>query len=167
MPAPIDACRAGFCPCPAVRICPMITSDTSAPATPARLSASTIATLPRSWAGKPLSAPLNAPTGVRAAPTMTISFFISGSFDRTGCDQTRIDRTRINWTKSDRAGQDYICGSFCFPATPDVHAIWHLAYPWPAGGGRVNETKRRADLLNGGGRLLRWLVRMPNYEALG
>src|SRR5947209_20570173 len=79
MPAPIDACRAGFCPCPAVRICPMITSDTSAPATPERLSASTIATLPRSWAGKLLSAPANAPTGVRAAPTMTISFFIVGA----------------------------------------------------------------------------------------
>jgi hypothetical protein len=29
---------------------------------------------------------------------------------------------------------------------PDVHAIWHLAYPWPAGGWHVNETKRRADL---------------------
>jgi hypothetical protein len=26
-----------------------------------------------------------------------------------------------------------------------VHAIWHLAYPWPAGGWHVNETEGQAD----------------------
>src|SRR6266487_3993292 len=36
--------------------------------------------------------------------------------------------------------------SFGMPATLDVHAIWHLGYPWPAGGWHVNETKGRADL---------------------
>ena len=36
------------------------------PSTPARLSASEIATLPSSWAGRLPNAPLNAPTGVRA-----------------------------------------------------------------------------------------------------
>src|SRR6266581_7257827 len=36
--------------------------------------------------------------------------------------------------------------SFGMPATLDVHAIWHLGYPWPAGGWPVNETKGRADL---------------------
>ena len=43
-------------------------------------------------------------------------------------------------------GTGYICGSLGIPATPDDHAIWHRAYPWPAGGWHVNETKRRADL---------------------
>src|SRR5882724_4696414 len=147
MPAAMEACRAGFWPCPAVRICPMITSDTSAPATPARLSASMIATLPRSWAGKLLSAPPNAPTGVRAAPTMTISFFIVGApligprVIGPGCsDQHQSDRVIRP------SGTGHICGSFGIPATPDVHAISHLGYPWPAGRWRVNETEGRADL---------------------
>ena len=51
----------------------MMTSETWPPSTPARLSASSIATLPSSWAGRLESAPLNAPTGVRAALTMTMS----------------------------------------------------------------------------------------------
>ena len=49
----------------------MITSDTSSGATPARSSASAIATLPSSDASA--KAPLNAPTGVRAAAAMTMS----------------------------------------------------------------------------------------------
>src|SRR5438067_1402095 len=36
MPAPIEACRAGFMPSPAARICPRMTSDTSFGATLAR-----------------------------------------------------------------------------------------------------------------------------------
>src|SRR5262245_57454372 len=77
MPPAIEACRAGFWPWPAVRIWPRITSETSAPSTPARLSDSWIATLPSSWAARLAKAPLKAPTGVRAALTMTISSFIS------------------------------------------------------------------------------------------
>jgi hypothetical protein len=46
------------------------------PSTPARFSASEIATLPSSWAGRLPNAPLNAPTAVRAAPTMTMSSFM-------------------------------------------------------------------------------------------
>ena len=49
----------------------MMTSETCLPSTPARFSAASIATLPSSWAGKPPSAPLNAPTGVLAALTMS------------------------------------------------------------------------------------------------
>src|SRR5215813_7069582 len=49
-------------------------------------------------------------------------------------------------------------------ATPDVHAIWHLAYPWPAGGWHVNETMRRADLPQRERQhvTLRW----PGYDAV-
>ena len=54
----------------------MMTSETCLPSTPARLSASAIATLPSSCAGRLPNAPLKAPTGVRAAPTMTISSFM-------------------------------------------------------------------------------------------
>ena len=57
----------------------MMTSETRPPSTPARLSAAWIATLPSSWAGRPESAPLKAPTGVRAALTMTMSSFIAKS----------------------------------------------------------------------------------------
>src|SRR5262249_19889729 len=103
-----------------------------------RLSASAIATLPRSWAGRLPNAPLKAPTGVRAALTMTISFFmfwaplVGPRFDRAKIDQAiRPSRTGCIW------------GSFGFRATP---ANWHLGYPWPVGGWRVNETKGRTDL---------------------
>src|SRR2546430_7177424 len=54
----------------------MTTSETCAPSTPARLSVSWIATLPKSWAGSVANAPLTARAGVRAAATMTISSFI-------------------------------------------------------------------------------------------
>src|SRR5215831_8265544 len=76
MPAAIEACWAGFWPWPAVRIWPRITSETCGPSTPARLSDSWTATLPSSWAGRVANAPLKAPTGVRAALTITISSFI-------------------------------------------------------------------------------------------
>src|SRR5207249_1165715 len=57
----------------------MITSEICAPSTPARLSVSWIASFPSSWAGRVANAPLKAPTGVRAAATMTISSFICNS----------------------------------------------------------------------------------------
>jgi hypothetical protein len=68
------AWRAGFWPWAAVRIWPMITSWTSSAATEARASAPRMAMAPSSWAGSVASAPLNDPTGVRAALAITISF---------------------------------------------------------------------------------------------
>src|SRR3569623_404176 len=73
MPALIDACRAGFWPCAAVRIWPMITTETREGSMPARSRAPLIATAPSSCAGTVAKAPLNEPTGVRAALTMTAS----------------------------------------------------------------------------------------------
>src|SRR6267378_4066079 len=73
MPAATAAWRAGFCPSPAARIWPMITSETSLGSTFARRSASMIATSPSLCAGRLASPPLNAPTGVRAALAITIS----------------------------------------------------------------------------------------------
>ena len=67
------AWRAGFMPQPAVSTWPSTASSTSAPSTPARPIAASIATLPRSAAGTLANAPLNAPIGVRAAPAMTMS----------------------------------------------------------------------------------------------
>src|SRR6516162_750137 len=46
-----------------------MTSETCTPSTSARLSVSWIATFPNSWAARLASAPLKAPTGVRAAAT--------------------------------------------------------------------------------------------------
>src|SRR5207244_2304273 len=62
-----------FWPCAAVRIWPMMTSDTRAGSPPARSRAALMATAPRSWAGMVANAPLKLPTGVRAAATMTTS----------------------------------------------------------------------------------------------
>src|SRR6185369_13291621 len=50
-----------------------MTSETSAGSTLARFSASMMATLPSSWAARLARAPLNEPTGVRAAEVMTTS----------------------------------------------------------------------------------------------
>ena len=75
-PALIEAWRAGFWPCPAVRIWPRITSETSSGATFARASDSLMTMVPRSCAGRDASAPPNDPTGVRAAPAMTISVMV-------------------------------------------------------------------------------------------
>src|SRR5215470_11146251 len=80
MPALIEAWRAGFCPWPAVSIWPRITSETRGASTPARSSAALMAVLPSSWAGNDANAPLNAPTGVRVALTITTSSFMTGSF---------------------------------------------------------------------------------------
>src|SRR5579863_6495673 len=58
----------------------MTTSSTSTAGTPAWSSAAMIAILPSSWAGRDDSAPLNDPTGVRVAETMTISLMVSHSW---------------------------------------------------------------------------------------
>src|SRR5579859_1993102 len=73
MPALTDACRAGPWPAPACSTCPITTSSTSLALIPARSMAAMMAILPSSWAGRLASAPLNEPTGVRAAETMTMS----------------------------------------------------------------------------------------------
>src|ERR1700758_4157518 len=57
----------------------MITSETRGASTPARSSAALMAVLPSSWAGNDANTPLNAPTGVRVALTITTSF-MTGSF---------------------------------------------------------------------------------------
>ena len=72
-PAAIAAWRGGFWPWAAVRIWPIITSETSSPATSARASASRSTTSPSSWAVSGLKVPLNEPTGVRAALAITTS----------------------------------------------------------------------------------------------
>ena len=76
MPALMAAWRAGFCPAPAVRIWPMMTSSTSFGATPARSSAAVMATVPRACAETLAKAPLKLPTGVRAAEAMTMSVMV-------------------------------------------------------------------------------------------
>ena len=58
----------------------MMTSDTRGASTPARSNAALIAVFPDSWAGTVANAPLNAPTGVRVALTMTMSSFMANSF---------------------------------------------------------------------------------------
>src|SRR3974390_1714562 len=55
----------------------MMTSDTLGASTPARSSAALMAVLPSSWAGSDAKTPLNAPTGVRGALTITTSSFMT------------------------------------------------------------------------------------------
>src|SRR5579864_746921 len=55
----------------------MMTSETRCGSTPARSSAALMAVLPSSWAGNAAKTPLNAPTGVRVALTMTTSSFMA------------------------------------------------------------------------------------------
>jgi len=98
MPAAIAAWRAGFCPWPADRIWPMITSLTSPAATPARASAALIASAPSAWADRSANAPEKLPTGVRAALAMTISvrdmdFSSSGMTSGDWPDPDRVDLT--------------------------------------------------------------------------
>src|SRR3989304_4738330 len=56
-----------------------MTSDTRLPSMPARARAASIATFPSAGAGNEDSVPFNEPTGVRAAPTMTMSSCIDFS----------------------------------------------------------------------------------------
>src|SRR4029077_20433604 len=76
MPAFMAACRAGFCPWPAVSTWPRTPSSTSLPASFARSRAALMATAPRSCAGRLTNAPLNDPTGVLAAEAITMSVMI-------------------------------------------------------------------------------------------
>ena len=57
MPALSSAWRATFCPRPAWITLPKMTSSSWSPATPARLSASAMATAPSSCAGVPANPP--------------------------------------------------------------------------------------------------------------
>ena len=92
MPAAMAACRAGFCPSPPARTWPRMTSSTSSGETLARSSAPLIATAPSSWAVSEPSAPLNAPTGVRAADTITTSVMINSSFSVHCASVFRVKR---------------------------------------------------------------------------
>src|SRR5215469_5140638 len=83
MPALTEAWRPGFWPCAPVRICPMITSETSLGATSARFSTSLMAIFPSSCAGRVANAPLKLPTGVRAPDTIITS--VIGSLLGAGC----------------------------------------------------------------------------------
>src|SRR5262249_12961836 len=97
----IEACRAGFWPAPAERIWPMMTSDTSPGSTCARSSAALIAILPRSWAGRLASEPLNEPTGVRAAAARTMgdcSCFLKSS-------KKSVDRRALGQLSGQLSGQ--------------------------------------------------------------
>jgi hypothetical protein len=86
IPALTEAWRAGFWPPPAVRICPRITSSMSLPSSPARCMAALRAIVPSSAAGTLLKAPLNEPTGVRAAETITTEF-AEPDIGRPPCDK--------------------------------------------------------------------------------
>jgi hypothetical protein len=72
MPALICAWRDGICPAPACRTWPMTTCCTCSGATPARSSAALMAMPPSSVALKEESPPPSFPTGVRAAPRITV-----------------------------------------------------------------------------------------------
>jgi hypothetical protein len=79
IPAPIAACRAGFCPRPAVRTQPSTTSSTSPSAISARSSAARTACAPSSVAATSLNCPPKLPTGVRSALTITASSITASS----------------------------------------------------------------------------------------
>jgi len=88
-PALMEACRAGACPSPAERTLPMMTSCTSSPRTPARRTASWMATAPRRGAGMPLRDPRKLPIGVLHALTITTS---------------RIEEPRGMWLEMEKTG---------------------------------------------------------------
>ena len=71
-------CRAGLGPEPACLACPMSTSSTFDPSTPARSSTALTATAPSSAGWTFRNAPPYRPIGVLAAPTMTTSEAITG-----------------------------------------------------------------------------------------
>ena len=70
-PAPRAAWRAGAWPCPAGSTLPMKTSSTFSGASFARFSAAPITWEPSLCALNGVSSPMNRPSGVRAAETMT------------------------------------------------------------------------------------------------
>src|SRR5215471_11956106 len=94
-----------------------MTSETCAPSTLARLSVSWIATFPNSWAARLASAPLKAPTGVRAAATMTISSFMSNSLWYSAGW-----RRKLAWLSGRPA-----CGGAGRPPTGRILGMWALA----------------------------------------
>ena len=85
----------------------MITSSTSAAEMPARSIAALMAMVPRSCAATEDSAPLNEPTGVRAAETMTTSVMVVSLPENCPCEHhgkskrlrhSRIWRSGGGWT---------------------------------------------------------------------
>src|ERR1700722_16170525 len=70
-PAPRAACRAGAWPCPAGNTQPMKTSSIRSGESPARSSEAAITWEPSWWAENGESSPMNLPSGVRTAETMT------------------------------------------------------------------------------------------------
>ena len=82
-PANMDACRAGDWPSPALTTLPMMTSLTSAPLLPARLTASFTATAPRRVLDCDANAPPMQPMGVRQPLTMTTSCEAAAAQQRT------------------------------------------------------------------------------------
>src|ERR1017187_9707262 len=79
-PAPSAAWRAGAWPIPADRTQPMMTSSTSAPATPESTSAALMAAEPSCGAVTVAKAPWKAPTGVRRAAKITTGSEFIGHF---------------------------------------------------------------------------------------
>src|SRR5215510_10566042 len=72
-PPPSAACRAGFCPSPALTTLPMMHSSIVAGSRLARRTASATTRAPSRVAGSDFKAPGNLPVGVRTAETMTVS----------------------------------------------------------------------------------------------
>lgn len=70
-PAWIEAWRAGFCPWPAVKTWPKMTSEMSVGSMLDRRRTSRMTTVPRSLAGVVERVPMKVPTAVRAALTIT------------------------------------------------------------------------------------------------
>src|SRR3990167_9555403 len=82
-PAPKATCLAGACPRPAGNTQPMITSSIFSAGRFARVNAARKATCPKLTAEISLKEPNKPQSGVRAAPTITISLFTDFSSHRT------------------------------------------------------------------------------------
>src|SRR5579872_871318 len=99
-PAATAAWRAGPWPAPACSTWPSTTSSTSAAETPARSSAARMATAPRACADWLASAPLNEPTGVRAAETMTTLLMTTSLTGGARVAAARSTSTIAPWGRS-------------------------------------------------------------------
>ncbi len=102
IPARIAACRAGFWPRPAVRTLPRITSSMAVAGTPARRSASWIASAPSSGAENPVSEPWNLPIGVRQALAMTTSLKSYAPVSRQGGNDAAVSTGRPRALRTSR-----------------------------------------------------------------
>ena len=75
-PAKIAACRAGACPTPALRTCPMMICSMAV--APERFTASRTAAAPNSGAFTGANTPCRPPMGVRAYPVTMIGSWLTG-----------------------------------------------------------------------------------------